>query len=111
MDSYKLRQIFRHVCMIHIDINRGYMMAMLFYEVSLQSPWFSGILSSNGATLELEKLMVSSFTLHYRQHLDTEMITINQTHQFFGWTWCKPPLGSELQISYIICIQILLDFE
>ena len=66
MDSYKLGQIFRHVCMIHIDINRGYMMAMLFYEVSLQSPWFSGILSSNGATLELEKLMVSWFTLHYR---------------------------------------------
>ena len=70
MDSYKLGQIFRHVqlhvCMIHIDINRGYMMVMLFYEVSLHSPWFSGILSSNGATLELEKLMVSYFTLHYR---------------------------------------------
>ena len=66
MDSYKLGQIFRHVCMIHIDINWGYMMVMLFYEVSLQSPWFSGILSSNGATLELEKLMVSWFTLHYR---------------------------------------------
>ena len=43
------------------------MMAMLFYEVSLQSPWFSGILSSNGATLELEKLMVSWFTLHWAQ--------------------------------------------
>ena len=66
MDSYKLGQIFRHVCMIHVDINRGYMMAMLFYEVPLQSPWFSGILSSNGATLELEKLMVSWFILHYR---------------------------------------------
>ena len=66
MDSHKLGQIFRHVCMIHIDINRGYMMAMLFYEVSLRSPWFSGMLSSNGATLELEKLMVSWFTLHYR---------------------------------------------
>ena len=66
MDSYKLGQIFRHVCMIHIDINRAYMMAMLFYEVSLQSPWFSDILSSNGATLELEKLMVSWFTLHDR---------------------------------------------
>ena len=34
-----------------------------FYEVSLQSPWFSGILSSNGATLELEKLMVVHITL------------------------------------------------
>ena len=66
MDSYKLAQIFLHVCMIHIDINRGYIMAMLFYEVSLQSPWFSDMLSSNGATLELEKLMVSWFTLHYR---------------------------------------------
>ena len=58
MDSYKLGQIFRHVCMKHIDINRGYMMAMLFYEVSFQSPWFSGILSSNGATLELDGFMV-----------------------------------------------------
>ena len=59
MYSNKLGQIFRHVCMIHIDINRFYTMAMLFYEVSLQSPWFSGMPSSNGATLELEKLMVS----------------------------------------------------
>ena len=57
MDSYRLGQIFRHVCMIHIDINQGYMMAMLFYEVSLQSSWFSGMLSSNGAILELEKLI------------------------------------------------------
>ena len=35
MDSYKLGQIFRHVCMIHTDMNHGYMMAILFYEGSL----------------------------------------------------------------------------
>ena len=40
MDSYKLGQIFRHVCMIQIDINRGYMMAMLFYEGQIENADF-----------------------------------------------------------------------